>query len=94
MSQHIYTDGDIEVRIGYDRPLDYVFCIIYRGPDNCLYSNLLDPQASTIKQDINYFRPILKRHGIVLPEKMFEEVQHDQNMRVGNRVEHYRPVTQ
>jgi hypothetical protein len=41
------------------------------------------------KQDVEYFRRILKRHGIFLPETMYEEVKADQRARVGNRVVTY-----
>ena len=31
MSQHIFKSDDVEVLMGYDRPLDYVFCVVERG---------------------------------------------------------------
>jgi hypothetical protein len=30
MSQHIFADGQVEMILGYDRPLDYVFCVVER----------------------------------------------------------------
>ena len=29
MSMRIYKKGDVEVRMGYDRPLDYVHCTAF-----------------------------------------------------------------
>jgi len=88
MSQHIYEHQGTEVRLGYDRPLDYVYCYVERDGEP-LYSNLSDPQAGTQQQDVDYFRPVLKELGISLPEAMFDEVKHDQANHVGNRVVRY-----
>jgi hypothetical protein len=43
MSQHIFASGDVEVMMGYDRPLDYVFWAVERDGDT-VYSNLSDPE--------------------------------------------------
>jgi hypothetical protein len=91
MSQHIYQNDDLQVRMGYDRPLDYVFCIVERG-DEMLYSNLSDEKAGTEQQDIRYFKEVLDSLGITVPSKMFEEIEKDQSQRVGNRVVEYGPA--
>jgi len=88
MSQHIYKHGDVEVRMGYDRPLDFVFCTVaVRGEIE--YSNLGDPNAGTECQDVEYYRPILETLSIQVPDAMFMEIKEDQINRVGNRVRIY-----
>jgi sensor domain CHASE-containing protein len=49
--------------MGYDRQLDYVFCVVERGGET-VYSNLADPEAGTDQQDVEYFRPVLERLGL------------------------------
>ncbi|MBN9617604.1 MAG: hypothetical protein BGO25_10425 [Acidobacteriales bacterium 59-55] len=92
MSRHefrLHDDADktVTVVLGYDRPLDYLFCTVVREgeEDSPLYSNFDDDEAGLHQQDINYFRTILSGLGIDLPEQMFLEVEADQLSRVGNR---------
>lgn len=91
MSQHILSTFNllgesITVTMGYDRPLDFVFCTVMTSNDDVIYSNLDDDDAGTDQQDVDYYRPILDRLGIHVPESIFWEVKADQLMRVGNRV--------
>jgi hypothetical protein len=37
LSQHIYHDGTYEVVLGYDRPLDYVFCTVWNRQHEVVY---------------------------------------------------------
>lgn len=92
MSRHTFRlrDGDdktVTVVLGYDRPLNYVFCTVTRKgeEDRPIYTNLADRRAGTRQQDVDYFRSVLALLGIELPEQMFLEVEADQLMRVGNR---------
>lgn len=95
MSQHQHTtstkDGkNVVVTLGYDRPLDYVFCTVMQNSDgdqeaNVLYSNLSDDDAGTECQDVDYFKPVLAALGISVPVSMFTEVKIDQLERTGNR---------
>lgn len=90
MSQHILHTVDrkgrrVVVTMGYDRPLNYVFCTIFTEREKLIYSNLDDANAGCTMQDVEYYRPILRRFGIQVPELMFMEVLWDQGMRVGNR---------
>lgn len=96
MSRHTFRlrDGDdkiVTVVLGYDRPLDYVFCTVTRKgeEDSPIYTNFADRRAGTHQQDIGYFRPILARLGIEVPEQMFLEVEIDQFLRTGNRDRDY-----
>ncbi|HZC22037.1 MAG TPA: hypothetical protein VE866_01770 [Candidatus Binatia bacterium] len=89
MSRHIYSTstkelGEVTVVLGYDRPLDYVFCTIETTEDT-LYSDLGDLDAFN-QQDVDYYRSKLAEYNIQVPEAMFEEVKTDQVNRVGNRV--------
>jgi sensor domain CHASE-containing protein len=98
MSQHICTARDsagnnVQVILGYDRPLNFVFCTITDSEGEIVYCNLSDPAAGTRQQDVNYYRPILEKAGVKLPEAMFEQVAEDQALRVGNRVVSARPIT-
>lgn len=90
MSQHIFKTSKrgrtVTVLMGYDRPLDYVFCTVLDEHDEPLYSNLDDDQAGTDLQDVEYFRPVLKKLGVLVPESMYAEVASDQANSVGNRV--------
>ena len=91
MSQHIFrtVDGNgiaVTVTLGYDRPLDFVFCTVMDAQDEPIYTNLDDDDAGTHQQDIDYYRPLLTRLGIEVPEVMFAEVESDQTNVVGNRV--------
>ena len=88
MSQHIYKHEGIEVCLGYDQPLDYVFCTVEKD-GQILYSKLSDPEAGTSQKNVEYFRPILRERGINLPEVMFDAVKEDYADRVGNRVVMY-----
>lgn len=80
MSQHIGEAAGVRVVLGYDRVLDYVFCNIEVGGE-MVYSNLDDDNAGTELQDVNYFRPIIASYGIVVPDRMFEAVEEDQDAR-------------
>lgn len=90
MSQHTFqTTPAVQVTLGYDRPLDYVFCTVTSPCGEILYSNLDDEEAGTACRDVEYFREKLVQFGISVPESMFTEVENDQRNRVGNRtVEH------
>ena len=90
MSQHVFRttslNGDpVTVTLGYDRPLDYVFCLVQDPHGECLYSNLADPDAGTEQQSVDYFRPVLVGLGIAVPSQIFVEVESDQLNAVGNR---------
>jgi hypothetical protein len=88
MSQHIYKRENFEVRMGYDRPLDFVFMTVeIRG--EVAYTNLDDAEAGTFQQDVNYYRDVLRGLDIQVPETMFAEVEADQAGRVGNKVVEY-----
>jgi len=92
MSQHIYEDDNTRVVLGYDRPLGYVFCTVERGGE-MIYSNLSDADAGTEQQDVRYYRSVLDRLGVTVPEEMFAAVESDQRARVGNRVVHHSSET-
>jgi hypothetical protein len=90
MSQHSFRgltpeQQNVEVRMGYDRSLNYVFCVVMKDGDETLYSNLSDRNAGTRQQDVEYYRKILLDLGIRVPESLFEEVKQDQKNRIGNR---------
>lgn len=89
MSQHILTtesDGQpVTVFLGYDRPLNYVFCAVMDNNGDVLYSNLEDKDAGTEQQSVNYYRPFLEDLGITVPDEIFRQVALDQLRRVGNR---------
>jgi hypothetical protein len=91
MSQHIFEATDAEggrltVTMGYDRPLDYVFCTIMTDDGDVIYSNLDDDHAGISQQQAAYYRSVIRRFGLEVPESMFREVEADQRSCVGNRV--------
>jgi hypothetical protein len=90
MSQHTFRgltleQQNVEVRMGYDRSLNYVFCVVMKDRDEILYSNLSDRNAGTRQKDVEYYRKILLDLGIRVPESLFEEIKQDQKNRIGNR---------
>jgi hypothetical protein len=92
MSQHVFRTTDsvgqpVTITLGYDRPLDYVFCTVFRDgeEDTPLYTNLDDEDAGTHLQEVSYYRSVLEGFGIDVPETMFAEVESDQANVVGNR---------
>lgn len=90
MSQHSCqtrnTGGElVSVLMGYDRPLDYVFCTVASSDGTIIYCNLDDPQAGTDQQDVRYYQSILERLHIAVPESMYLETARDQEERIGNR---------
>lgn len=91
MSKHIFRNQDLTVTMGYDRRLDYVFCVVRRA-DEVVYSGRCDENAATRQQDINFYRPVLANLGIEVPEAMYRGVSCDQAIRSGNLVVEY-PVT-
>ena len=85
MSRHTYTTPEnVTVTMGYDRPLDFIHCTVEKDGD-ILYTNLDDPKAGCEQQSVDYYRPVLKKLGVELPETVFKEVALDQLRRVGNR---------
>jgi hypothetical protein len=89
MSQHIWNSENTEVRMGYDRPLDMIFCTVsIRG--EIAYTNLDDEEAGTECQDVEYYRGVLLGLRITVPEEMYAEVKYDQANRTGNRVVEYK----
>jgi hypothetical protein len=74
--------------MGYDRPLDYVFCTVERQ-GRMVYSNLSDPGAGTGCQSVDYYRFVLERLGITVPEAMFAAVTEDQKTKAGNVIVEY-----
>ena len=90
MSQHSFkavtNDGQkVYVLMGYDRPLNYVFCVVNTEEGGFIYSNLSDPQAGINLKDVEYYRQILLQLGIEAPESVFEAVKADQQEKRGNR---------
>jgi hypothetical protein len=78
MSQHIFETNNaqgapVTVTMGYDRPLVYVFCTVLDPNDKVIYSNLDDVDAGTHQQDVDYYRSVLLKLGLHVPESMFEK---------------------
>jgi len=94
MSRHYCDttmDGQaVRVVLGYDRPLDYVFCTVHGEDGKIVYSNLDDEGAGTHQQDVEYFRNVLTKLQIDVPVSMFIEVAKDQLGCVGNRIEQHK----
>jgi hypothetical protein len=81
------NDIAVTVTLGYDRPLNYVFCTVFRADeeDSPVYTNLDDDNAGTQLQEVDYYRSVLEDLGIEVPEQMLIEVASDQTNREGNR---------
>ncbi len=90
MSQHTFITSnsrgqELTVLMGYDRRLNYVFCVVTGQNDDLVYSNLDDDNAGIHQQDVEYYRPVLENLGLTVPESMFREVKSDQLRCMGNR---------
>ncbi len=89
MSQHHFEgtqDGKpVTVTMGYDRPLDYVFCTVVDAAGETIYCNLEDAKAGVTQQDVGHYRGVLAESRIAVPESMFVETAKDQAGRVGNK---------
>lgn len=91
MSRHVYRferdERTIEVLLGWDRPLQHVFLVVEDLSDDddggTLYNNLQEADPSRLT--LEYFRDVLKRLDIQVPESMFAEVEIDRRMNAGNR---------
>jgi hypothetical protein len=57
--------------------------------DGYLYSNLNERDPFGLSLD--HFRGVLSELGILVPEQMFEQIEQDKAMRVGNRHVWYQP---
>ncbi len=88
MTQHVFrttaNDRPVSVLMGYDRILDYVFCVVQLLDCNddddespFLYSNMEDPDALTYVRDIREFASKLRDVGITVPGSMYDAVNDD-----------------
>ncbi len=90
MSQHFFktqhNGKEVVVLIGFDRPLGHVFMVISDAPeqDEPIYSNLFQPEPFSLS--LMDYRSVLSELGISVPESMFEQVELDQALDIGNRV--------
>jgi hypothetical protein len=99
MSQHVieleHKGKEIEVLIGWDRPLQRFFLVIEEiesedvEPDEeYIYSNLNDsnlPDGCDEYTNLEYFKGILQMLGIEIPQQIFIEVYKNMEDNVGNR---------
>lgn len=88
MSRHLfdthYQNRPVQVVLGWDRPLQYVFLTIeWRDqPDQYLYPNL---DAPHVCHDLGYDIDRLGAVGIRVPASMIQEVIADRINHAGNR---------
>jgi hypothetical protein len=70
MSQHILNINEKKILCGYDKPLNYVFMLVFDKEDELLYSNINDENIDFTKiTDFNYFVNIAKeKFDIDIPE--------------------------
>lgn len=96
----LHNGHAITVNLGWDRPMGHFFLVIPKpvelldtDPDadddgefdgDFLYSNLYERNPFGL--DLDYFRGVLHRLGITLPESMYVEVLADRRNNVGNRL--------
>lgn len=93
MSQHhfrtLHQGSAITVMLGWDRPIGHFFMVIERDApgkegdeDGYLYSNLNESEPFSLT--IDDYRRKLAELGIEVPAPMFEQVEMDRAMRIGN----------
>ena len=97
MSQHYFSTshegGPVTVLLGWDRPLGHFFMVIEKPPveegdSQYLYSNLNEKNA--FNRDLAYYKSKLAEFGLSVPAAMFEQIEKDQSLNVGNRMVWYR----
>jgi hypothetical protein len=86
--------------MGWHRPLQYVFCSVVKETpedsgeeDEVFYEDLDDPEPFG-REDVNYYRPILKRLGVTVPEAMLRAIEEDRRRNEGDKVVNWPPLTQ
>ena len=98
MSQHYFETSHkgfpITVVLGWDRPMQHFFLLVRKPAEleddtiqvldeNFLYSNLYEEDP--FGHDLDYYREILQRLQINVPDSMFGEVKRDAERNAGNR---------
>ncbi|HQA79252.1 MAG TPA: hypothetical protein PLV96_00470 [Methanoregulaceae archaeon] len=95
MSQYEIEYGELFALIGWDRPLQYYFVVVWRGdPDDYpVYSNLDDTKNDG---SLDYQLGVLERYGIGLPPEVKMRLENDRISNTGNfkmRVKGVQPWT-
>ncbi len=95
MSQHIFTDNDLEVTAGWDRPLGYIFLFVEKpGSSKQVYNNLSDPDMGWYRpQDVHHYQSVLEKLGIAVPEGFWAAVNDDRIANMGNKVHFWSEVS-
>lgn len=92
MSRHLFDTTqsglDVQVAMGWDRPLQRYFLTVTDGADGFLYCNLDEPDPDHLS--IHDIRAALGRLQVEVPEAMFEALVADRAANTGNRTLHYR----
>ncbi|NJM43840.1 MAG: hypothetical protein HC858_07435 [Brachymonas sp.] len=91
MSQHVLqtklADVPVEILLGWDRRLSYFFMVIERasndGDEEPIYSNLNEQEP--FKKSLTFYRLVLERLGVAVPEALWLQVACDRDLNVGNR---------
>lgn len=102
---YVYTELNGEkiiVLLGWDRPLSGYFMVVIKPiekidedgesytEDEYLYSNLEDRNLSFgLSQEPEYFKEILTKMAIVIPDEAFQIITNDGRLDVGNDVNFY-----
>ena len=88
MSQRLFSQGNLDVFCGYDRPLNYFFLVIERhdasddDPDQgYVFSNLRRRNAGMTLDEIS---TELTRADIVPPPTLMDDLAEDARLRRGN----------
>jgi hypothetical protein len=100
MSQHTFTTSQhgrtLEIRAGWDRPLQGFFLTVYiastdedgSDDDDFLYSNLTDLELLScggLPRDFGHFERKLEELELTVPAAMLEQVRQDAHCNAGNR---------
>ncbi|RTB44102.1 hypothetical protein [Pseudomonas aeruginosa] len=95
----VHNGLPVIVYLGWDRPMQYFFLVIEKPAEpvddtmqdedededsGYLYTNLYESDPFGL--GLGFYRDVLQRFEIVVPESMFIEVQRDAERNVGNRI--------
>lgn len=92
MSQRTFTQGDFDVFVGWDRPLQHFFLVVERHgasdeakDQGYAFSNLRDmPRDRLGGMTLDEVRGVLKRLDIQPPPTLYDDLERDRLANAGN----------
>jgi len=84
MSQRMFTQGNLSVFAGWDRPLKYFFVVVERvdakdedEDEGYVFSNLRDRPPGKAGMTLDEIRDVLKANNLTAPPTFFDDLMGD-----------------